>query len=119
MQDIEFGNRLYRLRKKAGLSQAQLGEKVGVSNKAVSKWENGLAKPGLEIVHRLADTLSVSVDELLSMPAEEKQISKNHNKPRNSIFLLVHILYLVYFMSIRHNSQAISTVPALLCHPAC
>ena len=76
MQDIEFGNRLYRLRRKAGLSQAQLGEKVGVSNKAVSKWENGLAKPGLEIVHRLADTLSVSVDELLSMPAEEKQISK-------------------------------------------
>ncbi len=76
MQDIEFGNRLYQLRKKAGLSQAQLGEKVGVSNKAVSKWENGQAKPGLDIVHKLADVLSVSVDELLNMPAGEKQISK-------------------------------------------
>ena len=76
MRDIEFGNRLYQLRKKAGLSQAQLGEKVGVSNKAVSKWENGQAKPGLDIVHRLADVLSVSVDELLSMPSGEKRISK-------------------------------------------
>ena len=76
MQDIEFGNRLYQLRKRAGLSQAQLGEKVGVSNKAVSKWENGQAKPGLDIVHKLADVLSVSVDELLNMPAGEKQISK-------------------------------------------
>ncbi len=76
MQDIEFGNRLYQLRRKAGLSQAQLGEKVGVSNKAVSKWENGQAKPGLDIVHMLADVLSVSVDELLNMSAGEKQISK-------------------------------------------
>ncbi len=76
MQDIEFGNRLYQLRRKAGLSQAQLGGKVGVSNKAVSKWENGQAKPGLDIVHRLADILSVSVDELLNMSADEKQLTK-------------------------------------------
>ena len=76
MQDYSFGNRLYQLRKKAGLSQAQLGAKVGVSNKAVSKWENGGAKPGLDIVHRLADVLSVSVDELLGSPAAEKSISK-------------------------------------------
>ncbi|MBR3333515.1 MAG: AAA family ATPase [Clostridia bacterium] len=76
MQDIEFGNCLFQLRSRAGLSQARLGEKVGVSNKAVSKWENGQAKPGLDIVHKLADVLSVSVDELLSSPAGEKQISK-------------------------------------------
>lgn len=76
MQDIEFGNRLYQLRKRSGLSQTQLGEKVGVSNKAVSKWENGQAKPGLDIVHKLADVLSVSVDELLNVSTDEKQISK-------------------------------------------
>ena len=76
MRDIEFGNRLYQLRRKAGLSQAQLGKKVGVSNKAVSKWENGQAMPGLDIVHKLADVLSVSVDQLLHMSADEKQISK-------------------------------------------
>ena len=76
MQDFGFGNRLYELRKKAGLSQAELGEKLGLSNKAVSKWENGQAKPGLDTVHKLADVLSVSVDDLLETGANEKQITK-------------------------------------------
>ena len=76
MQDFEFGNRLFRLREKAGLSQAQLGEKVGLSNKAVSKWENGLAKPGIDVIRKLADVLSVSVDDLLNAPEARKQISK-------------------------------------------
>ena len=76
MQDYEFGNRLYQLRRRAGLSQTQLGEKVGVTNKAVSKWENGQAKPGLDVAHRLADILGVSVDELLYAAAAEKQITK-------------------------------------------
>ena len=75
MQDFDFGNRLYQLRKKAGLSQAQLGEKIGLSNKAVSKWENGLAKPGLDVVHRLADTLGVSVDDLLRTSSSGKQVT--------------------------------------------
>ena len=59
MQDFEFGNRLCALRKAAGLSQAQLGERLHVTNKAVSKWENGRAMPGLDIVRQLADILSV------------------------------------------------------------
>ena len=76
MQDFEFGNRLYQLRQKAHLSQSQLGEKVGVSNKAVSKWENGKAKPGLEIANKLANILGVSLDELLHVTLTEKKITK-------------------------------------------
>ena len=76
MADFAFGNHLYELRKRAGLSQAALGEKLGVSNKAVSKWESGKAKPGVDLVHRLADVLSVSVDELLCTAPCEKQITK-------------------------------------------
>ncbi len=76
MSDFAFGNRLYRLRKKAGLSQAELGAKLGLSNKAVSKWESGKAKPGVDTVHRLADILGVSVDDLLQTETSEKQITK-------------------------------------------
>lgn len=76
MQDYDFGNRLFQLRKKAGLSQSGLGSKIGVSNKAVSKWETGRAKPGLDIVHKLADTLNVTVDDLLNLSSSEKQITK-------------------------------------------
>lgn len=76
MQDFEFGNRLCALRKAAGLSQTQLGEKLHVTNKAVSKWENGRAMPGLEIVRQLADLLNVTVDELLAHEGKKKTISK-------------------------------------------
>lgn len=43
MHDYDFGERLYRLRKEKGLTQVELGEKLGVSSKAVSKWENGVS----------------------------------------------------------------------------
>ncbi|MBR6030155.1 MAG: AAA family ATPase [Clostridia bacterium] len=76
MLDCTFGNRLSELRKKSGLSQAELGKLLHVTNKAVSKWENGKAKPALDIVGKLADALNVSVDELLEAPAGEKQITR-------------------------------------------
>ena len=76
MNDFGFGDRLFALRKKAGLSQAALGQAVGVSNKAVSKWESGRAMPGVDVIRRLSDVLGVSIDELLEQPEAEKQISK-------------------------------------------
>ena len=76
MQDFSFGNRLYELRKKAGLSQTELGKMLHVTNKAVSKWENGKAKPTLDMVRELADILNVSVNELLEVPDEKKQVTK-------------------------------------------
>ena len=76
MRDSEFGNRLSQLRKAAGLSQSQLGEQLGLSNKAVSKWENGTAKPGLDTVNQLAGILGITVDDLLNLSPPEKKISK-------------------------------------------
>ncbi len=65
MNDYEFGNYLYELRKKAGLSQTELAWQLGVTNKAVSKWENGKAKPSTETIRKLASLFGVSVDTLL------------------------------------------------------
>ena len=65
MNDFEFGNYLYDLRKKAGLSQNELAGQLGVTNKAVSKWENGKCKPSTETLRQLATVYSVSVDDLL------------------------------------------------------
>ncbi len=66
MRDYAFGNLVTRLRTELGLSQFQLGKLIGVSDKAVSKWENGNAKPRIATCCRLADILGVSLDELLS-----------------------------------------------------
>ena len=67
MNDYTFGNRLYTMRKAAGLSQSQVAKLVGVSDKAVSKWENGKSKPTTEALRKLAALFKVSVDELLKL----------------------------------------------------
>ena len=66
MRDYSFGNFLHELRSRRGLTQYQLGALVGVSDKAVSKWENGFSKPQRNILYKLSEVLGISVDELLT-----------------------------------------------------
>ena len=66
MKDYSFGNYICALRTGLGLSQYQLGNLVGVTDKAVSKWENSEAKPRLSTCYRLASIFGVDIDELLS-----------------------------------------------------
>lgn len=85
MKDYSFGNYICALRTGLGLSQFQLGTLVGVTDKAVSKWENADAKPRLATCYRLAEVLGVSVNELLSceqyitIPAR-KELDKMNQK---------------------------------------
>ena len=60
-----FGERLQRLRKEKGFTQEDIASKVSISPQAVSKWENDLSLPDLEVTSKLADILEVSVDTLL------------------------------------------------------
>lgn len=77
MRDYKFGTRLYNLRKGKGLSQTELGNLIGVTNKAVSKWETGEAKPALNQLIKLGKLFDVSVEEILdSTEQKEKQITK-------------------------------------------
>lgn len=62
---IEMANRLYELRRKQGLSQEELAEKLGVSRQAVSKWERGEASPDTDNLIALAGIYGVSLDELV------------------------------------------------------
>lgn len=67
MNDFSFGNRVFDLRTSFNLSQAQLAEMVGVTNKAVSKWENGKSKPTTNVIRKLAAVFHIGIDELLSL----------------------------------------------------
>ena len=70
--DYDFGNYLYELRRQAQLTQAELADRLGVTDKAVSKWENGRAKPGTELLRRLSALYGISVEELLAKREETK-----------------------------------------------
>lgn len=61
-----LGDFIYTLRKEKGLSQNELGAQLGVTNKAVSKWETGEANPDIALIRPLAEILGVSADELLA-----------------------------------------------------
>ena len=65
LENNEFKNRIYNLRTAKGLSQKELADLVGVSDKAVSKWENGKAVPRLKTVEKAAEVLGVTPAELL------------------------------------------------------
>ena len=73
LNDYAFGNQLCCLRRAAGLSQQALAERLGVTNKAVSKWENGRAKPTTELLQKLSVLFHVPVEQLLEARMEQRE----------------------------------------------
>jgi len=78
LNDYNFGNLIYELRMRANLTQEELADKLGVTNKAVSKWENGKAKPTTDILKKLAILFNVPIEKLLQLREneEKKEITK-------------------------------------------
>jgi transcriptional regulator with XRE-family HTH domain len=71
MEKYKFGEFIYNKRKNLGLTQDDLGRKLGVTNKAVSKWETGETMPDINLLPNLAATLGVTIDELLTQKKPE------------------------------------------------
>ena len=63
-RDIIFGEFLRNIRKREGITQFQLGRLLGVSDRAVSKWENHLSKPKSKLLLKISDLFGLSIDEL-------------------------------------------------------
>ena len=66
----QIGTNISNLRKRQGLTQAGLGEKLNYSDKAVSKWERGESVPDILTLVAIAEILGVTVDDLLQDPNE-------------------------------------------------
>ena len=91
-----LSEKIYTLRRKSGLSQEQLAEKIGVSRQAISKWEGGLSTPELDKLKALSDCFHVTIDELTenrttsgsdhAVQAEENQALHKTGGSRIGIF---------------------------------
>lgn len=66
MDTVKIGKFLKELRKEHKLTQEQLGEKIGVTNKTISRWENGNYLPPAESLTMLSDIYKISINEILS-----------------------------------------------------
>ena len=65
MDQIKIGIFLKELRKEKKLTQEQLAEQLGVSNKTISKWENGKCMPDYSLIQKLCEALDVTLPELM------------------------------------------------------
>ena len=93
---MDIAERLQELRKKAGYSQEQVAEQLGLSRQAVSKWESGQGKPEIDNIVKLVELYGVSADYILlgienSTPTpatEKKKLSKEYRKAIGCIAMI-------------------------------
>ena len=84
MDQIKIGRFIAECRKKVNLTQMQLAEKLGITDKAISKWERGKAMPDTSIMLELCDVLGITVNELIS---GERIDMENKNKQNEQLLL--------------------------------
>lgn len=86
MNNNKIGKYISKLRKEKGLTQQELGNKLYVTDKAVSKWERGLSLPDITILNNLANILDTSVEEILKgEKSKEINIQKEIERITNEI----------------------------------
>ncbi|MBR2046369.1 MAG: helix-turn-helix transcriptional regulator [Agathobacter sp.] len=72
-----LGMMIAELRKEKGMTQLELAEKMGVTDKAVSKWERDLSCPDINSLPNLAEILDVTVDELMQIKREAENTKQS------------------------------------------
>lgn len=84
---MNLGNNLFQARKKVGLSQETVAEKLGVSRQTVSKWEADETVPDIYQAKKLAKLYNLTLDELIEFDVDVKEIEeviKNSNEEKES-----------------------------------
>ena len=84
MDQMKIGKFIAECRKQKQFTQVQLAEQLGITDKAVSKWERGVAMPDSSIMLELCDILGISLNELFS----GEKISMENNNQKNEQLLL-------------------------------
>lgn len=76
MNENAFSKKLITLRKKYNFTQQELADKLGISNKTISRWETGESYPDIDLLPRIADIFHVSIDYLLKEHDDFKELDK-------------------------------------------
>ncbi len=103
MNQTEIGKFIAKCRKKKKLTQAQLAEKLNITDRAVSKWETGKSMPDSSIMLELCGILGITVNELLSgkelgMESYEKKTDENNIAKNVIVSILFSVILLIGIM---------------------
>ncbi len=115
MNNEKFGKFIRELRVKKNLTQKQLGEKIHITDKAISKWERGQSFPDISILNSLSEIFNVSVSELINGEYGKKEVDvekemlealqnlenkrkKQKNKIKKIIKIISIILFIIFFI---------------------
>lgn len=118
MNQLVTGKFISQKRKEKNLTQEQLAEKLGVSNKTVSKWETGKCMPDYSVVKSLCEELEISVAELMDGEAAEEKSVRTHDeeqimdllrrtqeleKQKNTLYGIVLIVMGIALLALSHT----------------
>lgn len=102
--ELSMGKRIALLRRKAGFTQDDLAETLGVSPQAVSKWENDLSCPDIMLLPQLAKLLGTTVDELLV----GEQLPETVMVPEENRKNLDDLIFKVYVNSVKGDKVRVN-----------
>ena len=74
MDNVKIGQLIYKLRKEKHLTQLQLADQMGISDKAISKWERGLGCPDVSLLPDLSKIFNVDLEKLLSGELDTNEV---------------------------------------------
>ena len=115
MDQQKIGKFIQELRKEKNMTQMQLADKLGVTDRAISNWENGRRMPDLSFIKPLCDELGITINDLLSGEIVDKEVyqdkfeenimntidfSNKKIKKNNFIFKLIIASILIFFISL-------------------
>ena len=81
---MSIGQNIAKYRKEKGMTQQQLGEAVGVTNRTVSKWEADITAPGVDLIPSVASALGISLDQLFGIETKNNK-SEYSDEIKNAV----------------------------------
>lgn len=114
MDNEKFGKFIKELRIKNNMTQKELGEKIHITDKAISKWERGLSVPDISVLNSISKIFNVSTDELINGELVKKDIvdiekvvnetienitktkEKRENRIKNTLKIISIILFIIF-----------------------
>lgn len=111
---LKVGRAIATLRRQAGLTQAELADRLYVTHQSVSKWETGAALPDITTLHALSRLMRVSLDDLLSGSVQPRELSPWQALEAIGAYLSPEVRDMLLASALAHSAPDERTVRRLI-----